>query len=99
MEHVMHHGHTLWELEPKGKRSSSLKDAERSDKSWSDLSFDAKTVSSPQWRHSQVCPITNLKLYTTVPFVIIGLLPRMCFLLVLSDNLHSVLCLLDHIWT
>src|ERR1041385_3572347 len=99
MEHVLHHGQTLWKLEPKGKRSSSLKGAERSDKSWSELSLDAKAVSSPQWRHSQVRPITNLKRYTTVPFVIIGPLPRLCCLEVLSDYLDPVFCLLDHIWT
>src|SRR3954462_13603512 len=56
-------------------------------------------MSSPQRRHSEVCPFTNLESYTSVPFVIIGLLLRLCCLEALSDNLDPVFCLLDHIWT
>src|SRR3954469_23981803 len=63
------------------------------------MSFDTKAVSSPQRRHSKVCPFTNLESYTSVPFVIIGLLPRLCCLEGLSDNPDPVFCLMGHIWT
>src|SRR3954466_1113770 len=55
-------------------------------------------MSTPQWRHFEVCPLTNLESYT-VPFVIVGLLPRLCCLEVLPDDPHPIFCLLDHIWT
>src|SRR3954467_13631392 len=99
MEHIMHHWQTVGKLKSERERSPSLKNMERAHKSRSKLAFDTKAVSTPQWRHFEVCPFTNFESYTMVPFVIIGLLPRLCCLLVLSDNLHSVLCLLDHIWT
>src|SRR4051812_47053330 len=56
-------------------------------------------MSTPQWRHFEVFPSTNLESYTTVPFVIVGLLPRLCCLEVLPDDPHLIFCLLDHICT
>src|SRR3954470_13517106 len=99
MEDVVHHQWTLGKLEMKSKRSPSLKDTERADESGSKLFFDTKAVSTPQWRHFEVHPFTNLESYTTVPFVIIGLLARMCCLEVLPNNPNFIFCLLDHIWT
>src|SRR3954463_15021829 len=99
MEHIMHHRQTVGKLKEEHERSPSLENTERANKSGSKLSFNTKAVSSPQRRHSKVCPFTNLESYTSVPFVIIGLLPRLCCLEVISDNPDPVLCLLDHIWT
>src|SRR3954469_13758848 len=99
MEHIMHHRQTVKKLKEEGERSPSLKNTERPNKSGSKLAFDTKAVRTPQWRHFEVCPFTNLEIYTTVPFVIIGLLPRLCCLEELPDDPHLVFCLLDHIWT
>src|SRR3954465_6209024 len=86
-------------LKAKRERSPSVKNAERANVSGSQLAFDPKAVSTPQQRHFEVCPLTNLESYTMVPFVIIGLLPRLCCLEVLPDDPHLVFCLRDHIWT
>src|SRR3954468_14694241 len=99
MEHIMHHRRTIGKLKAERERSPSLENTERANKSGSKLAFDTKAVSTPQWRHFEVCPFTNLESYTRVPFVIIGLLPRLCCLEVLPDDPHLVFCLLDHIWT
>src|SRR3954465_3256341 len=95
----MHHGQAVGKLKAERKRSPSLKNTEWTNESGSQLAFDSKAVSTPQWRHFEVCPFTNLESYTTVPFVIIGLLPRLCYLEVLPDDPHLVFYLLDHIWT
>src|SRR4051812_33075697 len=99
MEHIRHHRQTIGKLKAERERSLSLKNTERANESWSKLALDAKAVSTTRRRHFKVCPFTNLESYTTVPFVIIGLLPRLCCLEVLSDDPHLVFCLLDHIWT
>src|SRR3954465_5421064 len=99
MEHIMHHCQTVWKLKAERERSPSLENTECPNKSRSKLAFDTKAVSTPQWRHFEVCPFTNLESYTTVPFVIIGLLPRLCCLEVLLDDPHLIFCLLDHVWT
>src|SRR4051812_30196923 len=72
---------------------------ERTNESGSQLAFDTKAMSSPEWRHLEVCPLTNLESNTTVPFVIIGLLPRLCCLEVLPDDPDLIFYLLDHICT
>src|SRR3954469_9921335 len=95
----MHHGQAVGKLKAERERSPSLKNAERSNETGSQLDFDTKAVSAPQWRHFEVFPLTNLESYTMVPFVIIGLLPRLCCLEVLPDDLDLVFYLLDHIWT
>src|SRR3954470_19691176 len=95
----MHHSQTVWKLEAERKRSPSLKNAERTNESWSQLAFDPKAVSASKWRHFEVCEVTNFEINATVLLVIIGLLPRLCCLQVLPDNLHCVLSLLDDIWT
>src|SRR3954466_6430274 len=94
----MHHGQAVGKLKAERERSPSLKNTERANESWSQLAFDTKAVSTPQWRHFEVRPLTNLESNTTVPFVIIGLLPRLCCLEVLPDDPDLVFCLLDHIW-
>src|SRR3954469_16467898 len=95
----MHHGQAVGKLKAERERSPSLENTEWTNESWSHLAFDTKAVSTPQWRHFEVCPLTNLESYTTVPFVIIGLLPRLCCLEVLPDDTDLIFCLLDHIWT
>src|SRR3954462_2348350 len=95
----MHHRQAVGNLKAERERSPSLKNTERANESRSQLAFDTKAVSTPQWRHFEVCPLTNLESYTTVPFVIVGLLPRLCCLEVLPDDPHLIFCLLDHIWT
>ena len=95
----MHHWQTVGKLNAERERSPGLENMERANKSGSKLAFDTKAVSSPQRRHSKVCPFTNLESYTLVPFVILGLLPRLCCLEVLPDDPHLVLCLMDHIRT
>src|SRR3954469_3187331 len=95
----MHHGQAVGKLKAERERSPSLKNAERSNETGSQLDFDTKAVSAPQRRHFEVCPLTNLESYTMVPFVIIGLLPRLCCLEVLPDDPHLIFCLLDHVWT
>src|SRR3954462_8841371 len=99
VEHIMHHAQAVGKLKAERERSSSLKDAERTNEPGSQLAFDPKTVSAPKWRHFEVCQVTNFEINTTVLFVIIGLLPRLCCLEVLSDQLDLVLSFLDHIWT
>src|SRR3954463_15139104 len=95
----MHHGQAVGKLKAERERSPSLKNTKRANESGSQLAFNTKTVSTPQWRHFEVCPFTNLESYNTVPFVIVGLLPRLCCLEVLPDDPHLIFCLLDHIWT
>src|SRR3954470_23232160 len=95
----MHHRQTVGKLKAERERSPSLKNTERANKSGSKLAFDTKAVSTPQRRHSKVRPFTILESYTMVPFVIIGLLPRLCCLEVLPDDPDLVFFLLDHIWT
>src|SRR4051812_45794804 len=99
VEHIMHHGQTVGKLKAERERSPSLKNTERANESGSQFAFDTKVVSTPQWRYFEVCPFTNLESYTMVPFVIIGLLPRLCCLEVLPDDPHLIFCHLDHIWT
>src|SRR3954465_5759611 len=86
-------------LKAKRERSPSVKNAERANVSGSQLAFDPKAVSTPQQRHFEVCPLTNLESHTTVIFVIIGLLPRLCCLEVLPDDPHFIFFLLDHVCT
>src|SRR3954471_16861920 len=95
----MHHRQVVGKLKAERERPPSLKNAERTNEFGSQLAFDSKAVSTPQWRHFEVCPLTNLQSYTTVPFVIICVLPRLCCLEVLPDDRDLILCLLDHIWT
>src|ERR1044071_10465454 len=95
----MYHRQAVGKVKAERERSPSLKNAERSNEPGSQLAFDTKAVSAPQRRHFEVCPLTNLESYTTMPFVIIGLLPRLCCLEVLPDDPHLIFCLLDHIWT
>src|SRR3954470_15744709 len=95
----MHHGQDVGKIKVERERSPSPKNVERSNEPGSQLAFDTKAVSAPQRRHFEVCPLTNLESKSTVPFVIIGLLPRLCCLEVLPDDPHLVFCLLDHIWT
>src|ERR1041384_5063780 len=95
----MHHSQAVWKLKAECERSSSLKDAERTNEPWSQLAFDPKAVSAPKWRHFEVRKVTNFEVNTTVPLVIIGLLPRLCSLEMLPDNSDPVFCLLDHVWT
>src|ERR1041384_1143874 len=95
----MHHSQAVWKLKAECERSSSLKDAERTNEPWSQLAFDPKAVSAPKWRHFEVRKVTNFEVNTTVLFVIIGLLPRLCSLEMLPDNPDPVFCLLDHVWT
>src|SRR3954468_14014230 len=99
MEHIMHHRQAVEKLKAEHERSPSLKNTERAHECGSQIAFDTKAVSTPQRRYFEVCPFTNLESYTTVPFVIIGLLPRLCCLEVLPGDPHLVFCLLDHIWT
>src|SRR3954467_6945108 len=99
VEHIMHHSQDVWKLKAERERSPSLKNEERSNEPWSQLSFDPKAVSAPKWRHFEVCQITNFEVNTTVLLIIIGLLPRLCCLEVLSDHFDSVLSFLDDIWT
>ena len=75
MKHIVHHRQTLWKLKPKGERSSSLKDTKGADKPRSKLAFDAKAMSSPQRRHSQICQVTDLECHTSMLLVIVSLLP------------------------
>src|SRR3954463_5674232 len=86
VEHIMHHRQTIGKLKAERERSPSLKNTERTNESGSQLAFDPKAVSAPQRRHSEVFPFTNLESYTTTPFVIIGLLPRLRCLEVLPDD-------------
>src|ERR1041384_5746525 len=95
----MHHSQAVWKLKAECERSSSLKDAERTNEPWSQLAFDPKAVSAPKWRHFEVCEVTNFEVNTTVLFVIVGLLPRLCSLEMLPDDPDLVFCLLDHVWT
>src|SRR3954468_16341643 len=95
----MHHRQAVGKLKAERERSPSLKNAERSNEHGSQLAFDTKAVSASQRRHFEVCPLTNFEVYTTVLFVIIGLLPRLCCLEMLPDDPHLIFCLLDHIWT
>src|SRR3954462_13976799 len=95
----MHHSQAIWELEAERKRSPSLEDAERTNEPGSQLAFDPKAVSAPKWTNFEVCQITNFEVNTTVLLVIIGLLPRLCCLEVLSDHFDPVLSFLDGIWT
>src|SRR3954470_14515907 len=95
----MYHGQAVGKLKAERERSPSLKNAERSNEPGSQLAFDPKAVSAPKWRHFEVCQITNFEVNTTVLFVIIGLLPRLCCLEVLSDHSDPVLSFLDDIWT
>src|SRR4051812_24969489 len=95
----MHHGQVVGKLKAKRERSPSLNNAERSNEPGSQLAFDTKAVSALQRRHFEVCPLTNLEIYTMVLFVIIGLLPRLRCLEMLPDDPHLIFCLLDHIWT
>src|SRR3954464_11072660 len=95
----MHHSQAIRELEAERERSPSLKDAERTNEPGSQLAFDPKAVSAPQWRHFDVCNVTNFEVNITVLLVIIGLLPRLCCLEMLPDDPDLVFCLLDHIWT
>src|SRR3954465_2593508 len=95
----MYQGQAVGKLKAERKRSSSLKKAERYNEPGSQLAFDPKAVSSPKWRHFEVCQVTNFEVNTTVLLVIIGLLPRPCCLEMLPDDLHLVFYLLDHVWT
>src|SRR3954463_9711718 len=95
----MHHSQAVWKLEAERERSPSLEDAEWTNEPWSQLAFDPKAVSAPKWRHFEVCKVTNFEVNTTVPLVIIGLLPRLCSLEMLPDDPDLVFCLLDHVWT
>src|ERR1043165_442776 len=95
----MHHSQAVWKLKEERERSSSLKDAERTNEPGSQLAFGPKAVSAPKWRHFEVCKVTNFEVNTTVLFVIIGLLPRLCSLEMLPDDPDSFFCLLDHVWT
>src|SRR4051812_9963235 len=95
----MHHSQAVWKLKAERERSSSLKDAERTNEPWSQLAFDPKAVSAPKWRHFEVRKVTNFEVNTMVLLVIIGLLPRLCSLEMLPDNPDPVFCLLDHVWT
>src|SRR3954466_3989792 len=99
VEHIMYHVQTVGKLKAERERSPSLKNAERSNEPGSQLALDPKAVSAPKWRHFEVCQITNFEVNTTVLFVIIGLLPRLCCLEVLSDHFDPVLRFLDGIWT
>src|SRR3954462_7122853 len=99
VEHIMHHRQTVGKLKAERERSPSLKNTERSNEPGSQLAFDPKAVSAPQRGHFEVCPLTNLECNTMVPFVIIGLLPRLCCLEMLPDDLDLIFCLLDHFWT
>src|SRR3954465_4445415 len=99
VEHIMHHVQAVGKLKAERERSSSLKNAEWSNEPGSQLAFDPKAVSAPKWRHLEVCQITNFEVNTTVLFVIIGLLPRLCCLEVLPDHFDPVLSFLDDIWT
>src|SRR3954466_12198540 len=99
VEHIMHHSQTVGKLKAERERSPSLKNAERSNEPGSQLAFDPKAVSAPKWRHFEVCQITNFEVNTTLLLVIIGLLPRLCCLEVLSDHFDPVLSFLDGIWT
>src|SRR4051812_39775109 len=99
VEHIMHHVQTVGKLKAERERSSSLKNAERTNEPGSQLSFDPKAVSSPKWRHFEVCQVTNFEINTTVLLIIIGLLPRLCCLEVLSDHIDPVLSFLEGIWT
>src|ERR1043165_8392759 len=95
----MHHSQAVGKLQAERERSPSLKNAERSKEPGSQLSFDPKAVSAPKWRHFEVCQVTNFEVNTTVLFVIIGLMPRLCCLEVISDHLDPILSFLNHIWT
>src|SRR3954469_12038390 len=99
VEHIMHHVQTVGKLKAERERSPSLKNAERSNEPGSQLAFDPKAVSAPKWRHFEVCQVTYFEINTTVLLVIIGLLPRLCCLEMLSDHLDLVLSFLNHIWT
>src|SRR3954465_12378483 len=95
----MHHRQAVGKIKAERERSASLKNVERSNEPGSQLAFDTKAVSAPQRRHFEVCPLTNLESYTTVLFVIVGLLPRLCCLEMLPDDPDLIFCLLDRIWT
>src|ERR1043165_1841905 len=95
----MHHSQAVGKLKAERERSPSLKNAERSNEPGSQLAFDPKAVGATKCRHFEVCQVTNNEINTMVLFVIIGLLPRLCCLEVLSDQLDPVLSFLDHIWT
>src|ERR1044072_2170982 len=95
----MHHGQAVGKLKAERERSPSLNNAEWSNEPRSQLAFDTKAVSAPQRRHFEVCQLTNFEVCTTVIFVIIGLLPRLCCLEMLPDDPHFIFCLLDHVWT
>src|SRR3954462_5384747 len=99
MEHIMHHVQAVGKLVAERERSSSLKNAERTNEPGSQLAFVPKAVSAPKWRHFEVCQVTNFEVNTTVLLVIIGLLPRLCYLEMLPDDPHLIFCLLDHVWT
>src|SRR4051812_46959766 len=95
----MYQGQAVGKLKAERERSPSLKNAERTNEPWSQLAFDPKAVSAPKWRHFEVCKVTNFEVNTMVLLVIIGLLPRLCSLEMLPDDLDPVFCLLDHVWT
>src|ERR1043165_5561443 len=95
----MHHRQAVGKLKAERERSPSLNNAERSNEPRSQLAFDTKAVSASQRSHFEVCQLTNFEVYTTVLFVIIGLLPRLCYLEILPDDPHLIFCLLDHILT
>src|SRR3954470_23070358 len=95
----MHHVQTIGKLKAERERSPSLKNVERSNEPGSQLAFDPKAVSASQRGHFEVCQLTNFEVNTTVLFVIIGLLPRLCCLEMIPDDPHLIFCLLDHVWT
>src|SRR3954469_12841445 len=95
----MHHSQAVEKLKAERESSPSLKNAERSNEPGSQLAFDPKAVSAPKWRHFEVCQVTNFEMNTTVLLVIIGLLPRLCCLEVLSDHFNPFLRFLNDIWT
>src|SRR3954463_8984522 len=95
----MHHGQAVGKLNAERERSPSLNNAERSNEPGSQLAFDPKAVSASQRGHFEVYQLTDFEINTTVLFVIIGLLPRLCCLEVLPDDPHLIFCLLDHVWT
>src|SRR3954469_20840760 len=99
VEHIMHHVQAIGKLKAERKRSPSLKNAERPNEPGNQLAFDPKAVSAPKWRHFEVCQVTNFEINTTVLLVMIGLLPRLCCLEVLSDHFDPILSFLGGIWT
>src|SRR3954462_4786877 len=58
MDHIMHHSQAVWKLKAERERSSSLKNAKRTNEPGSRLAFDPKAVSDPKWIHFEVCEVT-----------------------------------------